>query len=98
MGLWRNLYELPREAYSRTVEYFKQNYDLPKIKRSIDTALYKPVPRHVNWTYSFGMLALVLFIFGLSASATVPANDAAITGHQLVAEPWAQLLSLVGRS
>ena len=53
-------------------------------------------PRATLW--SIVLLALVLFIFGLSASATVPANDAAITGHQLVAEPWAQLLSLVGPS
>jgi hypothetical protein len=52
-------------------------------------------PRATLW--SIVLLTLVLCIFGLSASAAMPANDAAITSHQLVAEPLAQLLGLVGR-
>jgi hypothetical protein len=51
-------------------------------------------PRATLW--SIVLLTLVLCVFGLSASAAMPANDAAITSHQLVAEPLAQLLGLIG--
>jgi hypothetical protein len=53
-------------------------------------------PRATLW--SIALLTLVLCIFGLSASAAMPANEAAVTSHHLIVEgPLAQLLCLVGR-
>lgn len=52
-------------------------------------------PRATLW--SIALLTLGLCIFGLSASAAMPTNDALIT-TQLVADgPLGQLLGLVGR-
>lgn len=53
-------------------------------------------PRATLW--SIVLLTLVLCIFGLSASAAMTANEAAITSNALIAEgPLAQVLCLMGR-